>query len=117
MGDLSLTMALVDECSHTLESLDITCTLLGQSDLVRVCTDNLLLFLDGSEPASIDLSKATKLKDVVFQPKSWSVEWITTALRTITPKHRDLRQISIHDPCSVPLPALASHRTDQFVGS
>jgi hypothetical protein len=32
MGDLSLTMALVDECSHTLESLDITCTLLGQSD-------------------------------------------------------------------------------------
>ena len=63
---------------------------------VRVCTDNLLLFLDGSEQASIDLSKATKLKDVVLQSKSWSVEWITTALRTITPKHRDLRQISIH---------------------
>ena len=32
MGDHSLTMALVGECSYTLESLDITCNILGQSD-------------------------------------------------------------------------------------
>jgi hypothetical protein len=31
----------------------------------------------------------------VFRPNSWSVEWITTALQTITAKHRDLQQISI----------------------
>jgi hypothetical protein len=55
------------------------------------------------EPASIDLSKATKLKDVVFQPRSREVEWVTMALQTITSKHRDLRQISIHMPLSRPL--------------
>jgi hypothetical protein len=33
MGDHLLTMALVDECSHTLESLDITCNLPGKSAL------------------------------------------------------------------------------------
>jgi hypothetical protein len=43
----------------------------------------------------IDLSKATKLKDVVFQLESRGVKWVIAALRTITPKHRDLRQIRI----------------------
>jgi hypothetical protein len=32
---------------------------------------------------------------VVFRPKSWTVQWVTTALQTITPEHRDLQQISI----------------------
>ena len=45
--------------------------------------------------ASINLSKATKLKDVAFRPQSWTVEWVTTALKTIIPQHRDLQQISI----------------------
>jgi hypothetical protein len=49
-------------------------------------------------PASIDLSNATKLKDVDIRLNSWSVEWIVMALRTITPKHRDLRQITIRIP-------------------
>jgi hypothetical protein len=45
----------------------------------------------------IDLSKATKLKDVVFccgmRPR-----WVTTTLRTITPDHRNLQQISLETP-------------------
>ena len=36
-----------------------------------------------------------KLKVVTFRVDSWSVDWITIALRTITPKNQDLRQISI----------------------
>ena len=44
---------------------------------------------------SIDLSKATRLKDVGFLSKSLSVDWITTTLQTITIKHRDLQRISI----------------------
>jgi hypothetical protein len=31
----------------------------------------------------------------MFGLNTWRVEWITTALQTITPKHRDLRQITI----------------------
>jgi hypothetical protein len=46
-------------------------------------------------PAPIDLSKATKLKDVVVQSESWSTEWITMTLQTMTPKNQDLRHISI----------------------
>jgi len=35
---------------------------------------------------------------VVFRLRSLSVEWVTVILRTITPKHQDLRQISIYVP-------------------
>jgi hypothetical protein len=63
-----------------------------------VHTDNLLQFLDEPGSAPIDLSKATKLTGVVLRLNSWSVRWITTALQTITPEHRDFRQISIHTP-------------------
>jgi len=49
--DLSLMMALVKRCSHTLESLDATCY--------------RRIYLPILTP--IDLSKATKLKGVVFQ--------------------------------------------------
>ena len=55
-----------------------------------------------SEPVSIDLSEATRLKSVVFRIESWLVGWIVVALRTITSDHRDLREISIY----------ASHRFD-----
>ena len=53
------------------------------------------MFLGPLGSALIDLSKATKLKNVVVQFNSFRVEWLTTALQTITPKHRDLRQITI----------------------
>lgn len=46
--------------------------------------------------ASTDLSKAVKLRDVVFRPEKLRIGSITTALQTITPKHQDLQQISIY---------------------
>ena len=33
---------------------------------------------------------------MVFRARLLRADWIITALRTITPKHRDFRQISIH---------------------
>jgi hypothetical protein len=96
--DPSLMMALVEGCSHTLESLNIACHLLGKFVQYPRPHWYLLLFLDQSGPALIDLSKATKLEDVAFDPDSWDIEWVVTALRTITPEHRDLRRISIHMP-------------------
>ena len=47
---------------------------------------------------SIDLSKAIKLKGVVFGPGPRRVKWVTIALQTITSKHRVLQQITIHIP-------------------
>ena len=48
-------------------------------------------------PASIDVSNATKLKDVAFQPLSRNVKWIPATLRTAL-KLRDLQEISIFLP-------------------
>jgi hypothetical protein len=56
---------------------------------------NLLVFLGEAGPASINLSKAIKLKDVIFRLNSWSVQWVITVLQTISPEHRDLRQIAV----------------------
>ena len=58
----------------------------------------LLSSVDYSDPAYIDLSKATKLRDAVFQPTSMTVTWVVMTLRTITTEHRDLQQILIHAP-------------------
>ena len=68
---------------------------------VCVPTDNLLSFPVGS--AVLDLSKATKLKDATFWPTFLSVGWITAAIQTTTPKHQELRKISICDPYSLTL--------------
>ena len=65
---------------------------------IRVRTDSLLPSLDELESAPIDLSESTRLKDVVFRTESPSIEWATTALETITPEHRDIRQISFDVP-------------------
>ena len=65
---------------------------------ICTCTNNPLLFLVRPGSASIDLSKATKIRGVVFRPESLSTEWIIATLQTITPKHRDFRHISIHLP-------------------
>ena len=53
---------------------------------------------DEPRPGPIDLSKATKLKDIVFRWTSLSIKWVTTTLETITPQHQDLQRISIHVP-------------------
>ena len=72
-----------------------------QVHLTCVRADRLLVFLVESVSASINLSKATKLRDVVFHPRSQNVDWILMALQTITPNHRDLRRITIYVPnCS-----------------
>ena len=92
-----LITALVDGCSHTLESLDISDAYGTFARHLRPHL-NSLLFVAHTSPASFDLSKATKLKDVVFRPGPWGVKRATTALQTITPEHRHLWQIAIHIP-------------------
>ena len=47
---------------------------------------------------SFDFSNAPKLKEVVFRVKTETARWMTLALQTITPDHRDFRQISIRMP-------------------
>jgi hypothetical protein len=92
--DLSLVEALVEACSHTLESLDITDS--PSTSIRHLLLHHSLPSLVGNVSLpTIDFSKATKLKDVVFEPNSWRFEWIATALQTITPEHQDFRQISI----------------------
>ena len=51
-----------------------------------------------SGPASVDLSKVAKLRDMVFRPQSPAIAWVTAALQTITTEHRNLRSISIYAP-------------------
>jgi hypothetical protein len=75
-----------------------------RSFCICIRADSLPLSLGELESAFIDLSKATKLKDVVLRPESKTVEWVTVALKTVTPAHRDLRQISIHIPYYLTLP-------------
>ena len=53
-------------------------------------------------PASVDLSGATKLKEVAFRFNEYYLAWVTSALETITPEHRDLQQVLIYIPsCSL----------------
>ena len=93
--DLSLATALVEGCSHTLESLDVSCEYLGMSIRRCVCIDNLPLTIAEPRSGQIGLSRAAGLKDVTFRVSAQTVGWVTMALRTITPEHRDLGQISI----------------------
>ena len=91
-ADISSAAELVEECSSTLRSLEIDCeACLSVSR--RICTDGLPLFSDGS-PDFVDLSKATGLRSVVF-PYSSNPRFITMALQTITPDHRNFQQLSI----------------------
>ena len=58
----------------------------------------LLLFAGWSGHDLIDLSRATRLKDIVFWCKTLNPQWITLALQTVTSNHRDLQKIIIHFP-------------------
>ena len=99
---LRWTAGLVAVCSNTLESLDVTYELGGAIHSPSPGWTGDLLELpsadapDGSNP--VNLSKATKLKDVAFHCGSLSHEWIAEILETITPQHSDVQRISIRVP-------------------
>jgi len=96
--DIRWITELMIACSRTLTSLDITCSFYRTSVRICVRTGSSMLFPVRKEPATVDLSKVTRLRDAVFRPGSKTVDWITMALQTITPEHRDLRQISVYLP-------------------
>ena len=65
---------------------------------------DLSVLLRGSVPTQsfsalddslIDLSKATKLKDMEFGFQYLSIAWVASTLKTITSRHRDLQGVSI----------------------
>jgi len=103
--DLRGVTELVEECSHTLELFHIACDTSCTSIWHPHHITSLLLSSDRLGPASIDLSEgsinlsgATRLKDLAFRYQSHEIGWIAEALGTITPQHGDLRRISIYLP-------------------
>jgi len=46
----------------------------------------------------IDLSNATRIKSTAPVCVTLDGQWVTVALETFTPEHRDLQQVSIHAP-------------------
>ena len=94
--DLRWIAELVVMCSHTLESLAITDTTICTFVRICACTDSLFLSPVGPVLGSLNFSKATKLRDLVFRPKQQAIKWVAMALQTITPDHKDLRGISIY---------------------
>ena len=74
--DILLMIALVKRCSHTLESLEITCVTIRRTSIGYLCShgSNSFLFPGGPETASFNLLKATKLQDAVFLSESASVK-------------------------------------------
>ena len=85
--DLRWTTELVVGCSHTPEHLDVACLQPGAAIFVPEWTRSLLSAVGGTNPASIDLSKATKLREAVFRPESLIADWIPMALQ---PSHQDM---------------------------
>ncbi|KAF9789311.1 hypothetical protein BJ322DRAFT_1208557 [Thelephora terrestris] len=75
--DLRYAIAVVEECSETLESIEIVC------DPVN------------PRAGSIDFSEVINLKDVAFGLAGPEDVWIAMALETITSKHTDFRKVSI----------------------
>ena len=78
-------------CSETLESLDVTEELHGESPPL-LCLIGTLPIRSG-RGTEFDLSMATKLKDLVFRSNLPSVRWITRALRSV--KSNGLQRITL----------------------
>ena len=55
--------------------------------------DTLTLHVDVSVTPSLVLSKATKLRDIMFRCKKSNVQWITASLHTVQSKH--IQQVSL----------------------
>ena len=108
-ADLRWMMALVVGCSETLRCLEVRCCPPGTFLPILPEGCNLHSLAGDNSPVSLDLSKATKLEHVVFRPASLTGTWVTMALQTITPKHREPPQISIHVPYDSTLAHLGAH--------
>lgn len=52
----------------------------------------------GPTAGAIDLTPATKLRNIEFRCETLKIEWVARTLETITSKHQDLRQVSIKIP-------------------
>ena len=50
----------------------------------------------GPCPGPIDLSKASKLKDIALRCGHLNREWVAKTLETITSQHQDLQQITVY---------------------
>ena len=79
-------------------------------------TNDSPLFVDEPWSGLIDLSKATKLKDVVFAC-GHHPQWAVMALRTVTPNHRDLQQFSLDTPYITYWPHLRDINTASVRGA
>ena len=106
---------LITRCSDTLEHLKIQSDIRSTLDSAPSFESNVFLkplTADKPLPGIIDLSKATKLKDMTFPFNGLSSRWMIMALESITSEHRDLRKITIEPPykdgwVEVPLSAQA----------
>ena len=85
---------LVKSCSGALESIHIVCRASVHWPLQQVQCLIGFKFLEGP----IDLSRATKLKEVEFHFSINHVSQVIAALKTITPDHTNFGKISIHLP-------------------
>ncbi|KAF9644799.1 hypothetical protein BDM02DRAFT_841941 [Thelephora ganbajun] len=91
-------------------------------ELLAACSDTLECLEILHNPSvhtsltSINLSKATKLRAATFRALSLSVAWITMALQTISPRHQDLRQISIHACHDLALATIDANMMQSFGG-
>ena len=93
------TRALVEACSDTLERVDLQVwNSASPSFPLRPGPQLNLVFAAARWNTSLDFSNTPRLKEVVFRVKTRSAVWMTLALETITPDHRDFHQITIHVP-------------------
>ena len=98
--DIECVSAAVEVCSDTLECVSIECGNHGTRQFL-LWTSNQLTSTSAlviPQTGAVGLSQARRLKEVVFRLGVLNDVWITLALKTITPDHRDLRQISIYIP-------------------
>ena len=106
-GDLGLVTELVSRCSGTLECLRVHYGKLTHSSL-SFCDRPLshLLLVDPGKPrtALLDLSVATKLRDLAFQCTGANVRWVTIALQTVESK--DLQRITLWPDISTSVDAV-----------
>lgn len=104
--DVRYTADLVEACSDALQCISIDCKNPGEfNPSFLLWTGSRLTFTSGPESlleGSIDFSNAIKLEEIAFCIRSLGNVWTTLAFKTLTSKHKDLRQISIGIPVHLP---------------